>query len=146
MNKSARNLYIILGVVLVAAVAIFASYPGKNNNSPGSGKPANIPTGTAKVDTVEVTLSESKPLQVRAVLKGNFPDSCTQVGKVQQTYGGKLFTVVVTTERPKGAACAEVLTPFTENIQLEANGLSKGTYEVDVNGAKTTFTLEKDNK
>lgn len=144
MNPQNRNLVIVLSVLLVAAIAVFVFYSGKINT--GSGKPANIPTGIAKVDTVEVTLSESTPLQVRAVLKGNFPDSCTQVGKVQQTYGARLFTVVVTTERPKGAPCAEVLTPFTENIQLEAKGLTKGTYEVDVNGAKTTFTLEKDNK
>ncbi|MEK7524259.1 MAG: hypothetical protein AAB588_04500 [Patescibacteria group bacterium] len=144
MNQQTRNFLIAVGVILVGVVAIFAIYSGKNNT--GSGKPINIPVGTAKVDTVEVTLSESTPLQVRAILKGNFPDSCTQVGKVQQTYGGKLFTVTVTTERPSGAYCNQVLTPFAENIQLEAHGLSKGTYQVDVNGAKATFTLEKDNK
>ena len=105
----------------------------------------NVVTGEAVVETVELLMLESFPVQVHAVARGNLPDACTTVGSVEQSRTDNTFTVKIGTVRPADMACAEVLTPFEQNIPLDVHGLKAGTYTVNVNGVTETFELQADN-
>ncbi len=105
----------------------------------------SVVVGTPFIEQVDVLLMESFPLQAAAVVRGNLPDACTTISGVDVVRKDNLFEVTLSTERPADAVCAQVLTPFEENVPLDIVGLPAGTYTVNVNGVQTTFTLAMDN-
>jgi len=112
--------------------------------------PAVVPTsppvaGEAAVESINILILESFPVQVNVVARGNLPDGCTTIDQVLQEREGDTFTVTITTVRPEGVACTQALTPFEETISLEVYGLPAGVYTVTVNGVSDTFELTVDN-
>jgi inhibitor of cysteine peptidase len=103
-------------------------------------------TGQAPVDSVEVIMLETFPVQIQLIVKGNLPDSCTTLDQVNQSRNGDIFNVTITTKRPADAVCATVLTPYEKTIPLDVVGLKAGTYTANVNTATVTFELKQDNK
>ena len=121
-------------------------------------EPSNTPTtdltptatgemvvGQATVESVEILILESFPVQVRAVVKGYNPDPCTKINEITQKRDGNTFVVTITTQRDRGQACIQVISPFEESISLDVAGLNAGTYTVTVNGVSEQFTLDVDN-
>jgi len=103
--------------------------------------------GRAQVEEITIQILESFPVQVEVLIKGNLPDSCTDVDQVDQRFDSEenIFWIEITTVRTTDDPCAQVLTPFEETVSLEVYGLAAGTYTVDVNGARETFRLDVDN-
>jgi inhibitor of cysteine peptidase len=101
-------------------------------------------TGLAQVESIDILILESFPVQVHVLARGTLPDSCTTIDQISKERDGTTFRVTLITARP-AEACAQVLTPFEETIPLDVYGLDAGTYTVDVNGVTGTFTLEFDN-
>jgi hypothetical protein len=97
------------------------------------------------VESVDVLILESFPVQVNARVTGNLPDLCTQLGEPVQAREGNTFTVTLPTTREAGVPCAEALTPFEVTIALDVLDLPAGEYTVNVNGVTGTFTLQVDN-
>ena len=98
------------------------------------------------VDSVEVVIMESFPVQVNLSVSGNLSVPCVEllpaaVGRKENT-----FTVVLA-ETVLGPAetCIAVLEPFSTSVSLDVRGLEAGTYVVNVNGVETGFTLDMDN-
>jgi inhibitor of cysteine peptidase len=115
-------------------------------NEPAPGPTATMgggktEAGKAMVDSVEVQIRESLPVQVSVNVKGNLPDACTQINVINTLRDGNTFNVDISTTRPVEVLCAQVLTPFEENVSLDVKGLNKGTYTVNVNGVTATFDL-----
>lgn len=102
-------------------------------------------TGMARVRAVELAVLESFPVQIHLTAKGELGDACTKLGEIKQSRDGERIAVEITTSRPADAVCAAVLVMFEEVVPLDVVGLPAGTYEVDVNGVTTTFTLTTDN-
>jgi len=104
--------------------------------------------GEADVEEVEILMMESFPVQVAVVARGNLRDGCTEIDEVQTNYDdeSKTFSVDITTVRDPEAVCTQALVPFEERIDLDVRGLSAGTYTVDVNGVRETFTFDVDNE
>jgi uncharacterized protein YraI len=99
-------------------------------------------SGTADVQSVEIQILESYPLQVNAIARGYLPDSgCTTISDILQTRSGNTFTVTVKTKYDPQALCAQVLTPFEQVISLEVGSLLPASYIVIVNGVETSFQL-----
>ncbi len=99
-------------------------------------------SGNADVQSVEVKVLESYPLQVIAVARGLLPDSgCTTISSASQTRTGNTIIVTVTTRKDPNAFCAQVLTPFEYAIQLEVSSLLPGTYIARVNSVEAVFEL-----
>ena len=107
----------------------------------------NIITGTANVNSIDIALMESMPVQVQVMARGDLPDGCTEIGETMTTFDGahNTFTMTLTTVRPADAMCTAVLASFEERIALPVEGLKAGTYTVDVNGVRDTFELAVDN-
>ena len=127
---------IVLSVLLFTACS--ASPPDAGRGEPQD-RPA--PSGLAQVDSVEVVLLESFPVQVHVLVKGNLPNGCTSIDQVRQRRDleNKTFWVEITTARPANAICTEALVPYEERIPLDALNLPAGAYTVDVNGERAGF-------
>lgn len=141
-NNSFKTLmWILLGLAVVVVAVIILT---KNKDKSGD---ENMVIGTADVDSVDILKLESFPVQISVVAKGNLPDGCTTLGDAKETFDGKSdFSIRLETKRPIDGACTQALVPFEKSINLAgANGLTKGTYTVDVNGVKKSFTLDMDN-
>jgi inhibitor of cysteine peptidase len=101
--------------------------------------------GTATVETIDVLILESFPVQVKVVAQGHLPDSCTEINEAKTEKKENSFNIDISTRRPKDAICAQVLVPFNRTISLDAQGLKAGNYTVNVNGVKGSFNLTVDN-
>ena len=99
-------------------------------------------SSTAMIDHLDIMLLESWPVQVKVMVHGYFPDSCTQIDTVTTKIIQQTFYVTVTTIRPGQLACNQMLVPFKEIVPLETKGLAAGNYTVNINGVTETFTLE----
>jgi len=120
---------------------------GSNDGTPGAPPPAvgTAIFGDAVVDSVEFLMLESFPVQIVAVVRGNLPDGCTQIGEVTQSRVENAFTVHIATIRLANQFCTDALRPYEQNVPLVVYGLSKGVYTVDINGYQATIELESDN-
>lgn len=116
-------------------------------------EPTDIPPGdkyeygqNATVDSLQVILLESFPLQAQAVVSGTLPDGCTELHEVTVEQQGLRFNITLTTRRPTGdIACTEALVPFEETVDLDILGLEPGTYTVIAQDQQATFTLDVEN-
>lgn len=107
--------------------------------------PALPEEGLATVDSIELMIMESFPVQVSVRARGDLPDGCTEIDQIESTRNGDAFQVTIATLRAADAVCTEALVPFDETISLDVVDLPAGTYTVDVNGRSGTFTLSVDN-
>lgn len=97
------------------------------------------------IEKVDLKMSESFPVQVRADITGYLTNSCSEMDQIGQNRLGTDFFVTVTEVRPKDAMCAQVITPFEKTVDIDVRGLEAGTYVVNVNGEHESFKLEVDN-
>ena len=157
----------VLGLLLFVMVLslMVACTPGENNAGDAAATPTPDPdfpvssddptiepeptgeviTGTAMIDTVDLLILESFPLQMTALLTGNYPDGCTALGEVKQGRVDNVITLTVETVRPADMMCTQALVPFEENVAVDIYDLPAGEYTVSVNGVTATFTLDMDN-
>jgi hypothetical protein len=91
-------------------------------------------------DSVSV---EERDGEYYAIVKGNYSNSCSMTSSIEQEVEGSTISLDIYSASPPGLVCASVLTPFTQEVLLETEGLEAGEYTVIVNEgmATTTFTL-----
>jgi inhibitor of cysteine peptidase len=77
-------------------------------------------------------------------VRGNLPDGCTELDRVEQSVTDQEIHITLYTQRPPDAICTLALVPFERVIPIDTTGLATGTYTVDVNGVSETLTLEGD--
>jgi inhibitor of cysteine peptidase len=99
----------------------------------------------ARVTEVSVTILESFPVQVHAVVSGELSDGCTTLDSISQSRDGNEFRIRLSAVRPADAICTQQLVLFEETIPLDVRGLSAGDYKVVANGVEVTFRLDADN-
>jgi inhibitor of cysteine peptidase len=128
-----------LAVTLRAAALACAALPLL---SCGSAAPtAARETDRLTVESVQVRIMESFPVQVSAVVKGHLRDGCETLAGTTQSRSGNTVTVTIATDREMGRACIQVLAPVEENVRLDGT-FSSGTYLVRVNGIEQTFRVD----
>ncbi len=92
-----------------------------------------IAHGPVFLDSSEILVLESFPVQLRLHLIGSLPDPCHQLRVVvgapdaQNGLSIEVYSVVLNED----LMCAQVLVPFEVSVPLE--GLAPGTYQVRVN-------------
>jgi len=130
-------------IALLLTVLLTVMLSACSLNSPSSGSQTII--DLALIENIEILILESFPVQVHVRISGILGDSCTTLDQITQTRVENTFKIKVTTTRPADALCADIITRFEETIALDVYGLPAGTYSVDVNGVRDTFTLSVDN-
>jgi len=107
-----------------------------------------VPTAVsvATVNSLDILLLESFPLQVNAVIRGDLPDAgCTKIASIDQVRDGNTFRLTLVTTTDPLALCAQALTPFEQVVSLDVLDLPAGTYTVKAGGVQQTFTFDVDN-
>jgi len=145
-----KKMNITLVLILVVSVLMTACQPAVPPETPPVDEP---PIGDdyaygedAVVETLEILLMESFPLQARAVVSGYLPDGCTELVEVNVTQQGNAFVITLVTRRPTGdVVCTMALEFFEESIALDIEGLDAGTYSVIAQDQQAQFTLDVDN-
>ena len=100
----------------------------------------------AVVESLEVILLESFPVQAQAKVTGYLPDGCTELHEISVERQDMDFFLTLTTRRPAGdIACTEALVPYEEVVKLEVEGLDAGIYTVITQDQEATFELSVDN-
>jgi inhibitor of cysteine peptidase len=128
-----------LGLTLRAAAFACAALPLL---SCGSGSPtAARETDRLTVESVQVRIMESFPVQVSAQVKGYLRDGCETLAGTTQSRSGNTVTVTIATDREMGRACIQVLAQVEENVRLDGP-FPSGTYLVRVNGIEQTFRVD----
>lgn len=97
------------------------------------------------LESIEILILESFPLQVNVRITGNLPDGCTTVYRMESERQDDRFIVKVITAREKDLMCTEALVPFETSATLDVLGLPAGTYRVEARDLKAEFTFTQDN-
>jgi hypothetical protein len=121
---------------LIILVALVLAACGTTGGTGGTGGQ----TGTMQVDSVEVRIAESYPVQVFANIKGTLGDGCTSLGETRQSRNGSTIEVTITTNHSGADACTQIAQLVDQDIQLEGE-FPAGTYTVRVNGVEKQFTV-----
>jgi hypothetical protein len=120
------------------------SYPGPSSFAPDNSSAYPVPMeplpgdenlerGNVFIDSTEILIMESFPLQFSLIIDGNLPTPCHQLRAnlsepdAQNRINVELFTLVDPTH-----ICIQVLKPFSENIPL--GSFPDGTYTIVLNG------------
>jgi hypothetical protein len=90
---------------------------------------------------VDLVTIETQGEHQYARVEGHYPDACSRVSDVDQTFDGSTFKIDLYVDRPEDMMCAQMLSPFTVQILLEVGGVTPGEYTVQVNERSDTFTL-----
>lgn len=78
--------------------------------------------------------------RVEVLIKGAFPDTCTELHEVEQSRAANLLRLNVTMRRPKGAACMQARRSYRYYVMLD--GIFRpGDYALQVNAVNYTFSL-----
>lgn len=93
------------------------------------------------VESVEVRILESDPVQVEAVVRGQLADACTTMTDATVELQDKTYIVTLQTTRPADQMCAQVLTPFEQVVPLGTPDPATGSYDVQVGDVVQSFTL-----
>ena len=149
-RRAGLVLFLGCGLLLLAActgggqeaIATATVAPAEATLSPEDSQPTR---GQAIVQSIDVLIMESFPVQVSVTASGSLPDGCTQIDEVISQRTDNAFRVAITTLRQPSAICTQALVPFEESVPLDVAGLPAGTYEVTVNGVSDSFTLDVDN-
>lgn len=95
----------------------------------------------ANVQDVQVIVSKTVPPEAIAQTRIIFPDACTEVGDVEETFESGVFTVRIQMISQRQAVCAQMQRIFSYNHPLITDGMSPGVYRVEVHGHTATFVL-----
>src|SRR5688572_14110391 len=140
MSKSLIVSSIVL-LVLLASACSPASTPTPPTSTPivTETPPA---ASVAVVQSVEIQILESDPVQVNVIVGGQLPDAgCTTISSVDQVRNGNTFQLTLITTTDPLELCAQALTPFEEVVPLDVSNLPPAEYVVNVNGVEQSFEL-----
>lgn len=133
----------LLSLIAAFAMLIAACAPGAGASPASTETPLpSAPASAATVESVEVQILESMPVQVNVIVRGYLPDAgCTSIRSVEQIREGNVFRLTLVTTTDPLALCAQALTPFEQVVSLDVSDLPAGAYTVDVQGVEASFEL-----
>ena len=150
------KLYRLLPLIMIVLI-LLVSCGGEETTTPtpievATTIPATtVPTSSdpveqdADIDSVQVQITETFPVQIDIRARGELPNGCTTITDVNAVQSGNQFDIAIKTLQQIDPNCSETAVPFEEVIPLDVDGLPAGTYSVDVNGIRGSFTLDIDN-
>jgi hypothetical protein len=94
-----------------------------------------------KINSINVISSDISPVQVNILVRGEFVDSCTEIGEIVEEQNNNIFSVNLYTKKIKNTNCILAPVLFEKTISLDTIGLNSGKYFVDVNGVSGEFNI-----
>lgn len=128
---------IVRVVLLTLVVALVACSPSDTGSVDEEGT-------SFYVNSIEMLIMESFPVQVSARVRGDLANGCVVLDGISAERTDNQFTLTTHTRR-EGDLCTQALVPFEENVALNVKGLAAGTYQVVLGDVSAEFILEMDN-
>lgn len=110
------------------------------SNNP-AGPDANLLVDEIQIDSVDVLILESFPVQAVAHVQGILGDGCSELHSQGQTRFESLVIVTILRERPRDAICTQIAKVYAADIPLEGQ-YPPGRYLLRVNTVEKAFTTE----
>ncbi len=145
MNKLLHitRFLIILGIGLSACAPLA---PTDAVSVPSTPPPMpQTTTREAQVLSVDVEVSDTDPVRVNAVLKGNLTESCATLAPSQVSYASNVFVIKAYAATPTDRGCVQVTAPFATTVALDVSKLPAGSYTVIANGVSAVFSVPSGN-
>ena len=83
---------------------------------------------------------EFQQLPVEVLVKGSFPDSCTELQDMEQRRSANIVEVTLRIRRPRGAVCAAVMRPYRFYFLLTGE-YAPGHYTLKLNDEYVPFQV-----
>lgn len=93
-----------------------------------------------QIDSVDVRVAESAPVQVFAHVTGVIGDGCSRLLPLTQRRSGNTVTIEIQRERPRDAVCIQIAQLYDETIRLEGE-FPPGSYSLQVNALTRAFSV-----
>ncbi len=103
--------------------------------------PTQMVTRDAQVQSVEIQITNTVPMLVNAVVRGNLTESCATLGESHVEYASNTFRITVDVVSPGDRGCVHITTPFETTIAPPVTDLPTGSYTVIANGVSAVFTV-----
>jgi len=99
----------------------------------------------ATVESLQVFVSGSKPVQVNAIISGFLPNLCTELYDIIVKREDQDYNLILQTryQSIEGIYCPDVEVPFVETVMLDVKDLTEGTYDINAGDECAGFTLEE---
>jgi len=144
MRKTVLLVVVALAVLAAGLGIAWAALPDDpadddTTTTTGPDGPGATP-GPVYIDSVELLMLESWPVQVHAQVKGNLPTPCHQLAwdlSAPDASGRIVLDIHSTTNAD--VICVEVLEPFEQSISI--GSFTSGSYVLVVNGVEYPFTI-----
>lgn len=97
----------------------------------------------AVYDTVHIRperIDNTTRYKIELLVKGSFPDSCTDLNSVKQTKIEHVINMSLDMRRPKGVVCASVMRPYRFYVLLDGE-YESGHYTLKLNNRANTFVV-----
>lgn len=122
-------------IVIICAVLLLGACTIVDNTPRPAPPPAEL-----SIESVEVLVLESNPVQVVAHVKGWLGDGCTSLAPITQSRSGTVISVNVTAVRADAEVCTAVAPIVDERIELEGP-FPPGEYTLEILGDRIPFTV-----
>lgn len=124
-----------------AAPTINASTPTAAPATPAP-TPEPMAIAPARVASFDVVHGEGFPVPVTLVVRGEFDDDCSEVGRVTQTRTAQGLAVGVYAVHSLEQVCEAAVRPYEFEAPLDISMLDVGEYTVTVNGVAGQLSLK----
>lgn len=111
-----------------------------DGQSVGNPPEGNFMSVDTVIESVEVAVLESFPMQLQLTVSGYQPDGCDFPVEVEQRVDGNDVTLHIFRNVPLDAMCPMVLNPYEETIMVDGS-FEGGTVNIQVNDFSTSVDL-----
>ena|SRR5688572_15150815 len=102
--------------------------------------PDNVTVHPMQIESVDVLVAESLPVQVSARVQGIIPDGCSRLGSVSVLRAGNAITLDVLVARDSDGPCIQVIGLYDQVHRLPGE-FPPGRYKLTVNGVVRDFVI-----
>ncbi|NOK58721.1 MAG: hypothetical protein GFH27_549301n251 [Chloroflexi bacterium AL-W] len=120
----------------IFAIVFMLSACGATGPTNGSAQPENL----MQIDSVDIQIAESTPVQVSTRLQGTLADGCTSLSTISQERTENTINIILTAEHSGDEACIMVAPMIDETVVLEGE-FPPGEYIVRVGDIEQTFNV-----
>jgi len=139
---------LIVPLILLMSLILSACQPGipAEVETPSPSEDEYVYGSEVMVESLDVFILESFPVQVQVSVVGYLPDGCVELIDISVERDEMDFVLSLNTRRLTGdVACTEALVPFEEMVRLDVEGLEAGDYRVIAKDQEAIFRLDVDN-
>jgi hypothetical protein len=128
-------------IFLVSLVAVLAACGTQGTTTPPEGNPDPRPlVELVTVDTVNVEIQESQPVQVVAHVIGSMPNGCYSLGEVRQERFDNTIELTVQMKNSGAEVCTMNIPGVDTRVTLDGD-FPSGDYVLRVNGQVYNFSV-----